>query len=101
MPAPIAADSASAPTISISAQGAIAASAKIVIAAMIVPADEARLPFRDRPASAALPENASTISVTGLRITNRNSSRPSRLVHPARFGQIDAASATGKNRTAR
>ena len=38
--------------------------------------------------------------MTGLRITNRNNSRASRLVHPDRAGQIDAASATGKNRMA-
>ena len=85
-PAPIAADSESAATISISAHGAIAASAKIVIAAMIVPADDAKLPLSDRPASAAFPANASTISVTGLRITNRNSSRaePARPPREAR-----------------
>ena len=68
---------------------------------MTVPAEEARLPFSESPASAALPANASTISTTGLRITNRNNSRASRLVHPDRVGQIDAASATGKNRTVR
>ena len=100
-PAPTAADSASAATISISAHGAIAASAKIVIAAMTVPADDGKLPFSESPASAAFPANASTISTTGLRITNRNNSRASRLVHPDRGGQIDAASATGKNRTVR
>jgi len=47
-----------------------------------------------------LPAKESTISVTGLRITNRRSSRARRLVQPASGGQIDAARATGKNSTA-
>src|SRR6185312_7271712 len=56
-PAPTIADSESAATISVSAHGAIAASAKIVIAAMIVPAEDAKVPLSDSPASAAFPAN--------------------------------------------
>ena len=72
----------------------------MTVAARIVPTDPGTPPLKDRPAAAALPANESTISVTGLRITNSNSSRPRRPGHAARAGQIAAASATGKNRTA-
>ena len=64
-----------------SAHGANAASAKMTVAARIVPTEPETPPLKERPAAAALPANDSTISATGLRITNSNSSRPRRPGH--------------------
>ena len=83
-----------------SAHGANAASAKMTVAARIVPTEPDTPLLKDRPAAAALPAKDSTISATGLRITNSNSRRPRRPGHAESAGQIAAASAAGKNRTA-
>jgi len=96
---PVHALSASAERRYINAHGANAASAKITTAARIVPTDALARTQRQSGCGGVAGEREHD-QMTGLSITNSKSNRPRRPVQPASGGQIDAASATGKNNTA-
>jgi len=91
----------SVPTRNISVHGVNAASAKMTTPARIVATECGMLPLpNESPDEVTLPASASTITTTGLSITNISSNIPRRLTHIRSAGQMPAASATGKNSTA-